>query len=583
MSTIIYIALWLFLSLCHIILGKQIASMLKSSSAKLGYSVHYILGLQIHLLVCFFLKFVGLPWVVALCTPLILCLSNPKEFKILLSAIRINPTINLICWVAITLVTGISLIDGNNGLGTIWRNNYGDSAIHFSIITSFVFGNNFPPEYPVLAGAPLSYPFLYDFWTAALWWLTADFRDLPILFILQWFNVWLAIYYILDGDRNRIFPWMLLFGGGAIKYAHWWQNAGDLIGEGKYWTTFISTIWVPQRASILGIATTLSALKIVQVFYIQTSNRRDLLLAGLILSLSLLIHTHFFLVAVIFILSWLIFRILLNNWNKVTDYCYDLLHFGVGLFPSLALAPLIMQKRSLVKIDPDFLQKWWPNLMSPSTGLAGWIILAVMLLAFAKRYCELLAMALLFIIGLYLKTSNWDWDQIKIFIGIYIVFVSLWAHLRDPLSNYARYLGIILIVPGFISLVQPFKNFTVNNIYSPEVIKQADAIRTATPENAIILAAHDHNSVITLTGRKMYFGYPGWMWSHGLSDISDARIALSKPLSKILDCPKQAQHPCPDFLWWGPAEKNFFELQEPGPGFQSTAVPGLYKPIYNSQ
>jgi hypothetical protein len=43
----------------------------------------------------------------------------------------------------------------NTGLSTGLLNNFGDLPFHLSVITSFVFGNNFPPEDPTYAGSGL--------------------------------------------------------------------------------------------------------------------------------------------------------------------------------------------------------------------------------------------------------------------------------------------------------------------------------------------------------------------------------------------------------------------------------------------
>ena len=60
-------------------------------------------------------------------------------------------------------------------------NNYGDLPLHLAYITSFVWGNNIPPQDPSFAGEKLVYPFLSDFLSAIFLKLGLDFRD--ILFI----------------------------------------------------------------------------------------------------------------------------------------------------------------------------------------------------------------------------------------------------------------------------------------------------------------------------------------------------------------------------------------------------------------
>ena len=54
------------------------------------------------------------------------------------------------------------------GVFTGVDHNLGDLPFHLSIATSFLYGRNFPPEHPELAGARLTYPFLVDFVAAML-------------------------------------------------------------------------------------------------------------------------------------------------------------------------------------------------------------------------------------------------------------------------------------------------------------------------------------------------------------------------------------------------------------------------------
>ena len=44
----------------------------------------------------------------------------------------------------------------------IARHQVGDFALHLSLIRSFSWGNNFPPELPYFAGEPLPYHYLFD-------------------------------------------------------------------------------------------------------------------------------------------------------------------------------------------------------------------------------------------------------------------------------------------------------------------------------------------------------------------------------------------------------------------------------------
>ncbi len=54
------------------------------------------------------------------------------------------------------------------GVFTGVDHNLGDLPFHLAIATSFVYGHNFPPEHPELAGTRLTYPFLVDLVAAML-------------------------------------------------------------------------------------------------------------------------------------------------------------------------------------------------------------------------------------------------------------------------------------------------------------------------------------------------------------------------------------------------------------------------------
>ncbi len=63
------------------------------------------------------------------------------------------------------------------GIFTGVLNNFGDLPFHLSVITSFAFGNNYPPEDPTYAGVRFTYPFLTDFVSAIFVRCGADLRQ----------------------------------------------------------------------------------------------------------------------------------------------------------------------------------------------------------------------------------------------------------------------------------------------------------------------------------------------------------------------------------------------------------------------
>src|SRR5688572_22022898 len=70
-----------------------------------------------------------------------------------------------------------AVIEDETGLSTGLLNNFGDLPFHISVITSFAYGNNFPPEDPTYAGVRFTYPFISDFVSAMFLRCGADLRQ----------------------------------------------------------------------------------------------------------------------------------------------------------------------------------------------------------------------------------------------------------------------------------------------------------------------------------------------------------------------------------------------------------------------
>ena len=92
---------------------------------------------------------------------------------------------------------------------------------------------------------------------------------------------------------------------------------------------------------------------------------------------------------------------------------------------------------------------------------------------------------------------------------------------------------------------------------------------------AVIAAAPDHNSLVTLTGRKMFYGYEGALHAHGLN--YQKRQAIFKDLDKLKNCSRASEKVCPDFLLWTAREKKYWQREEPGPGVERTRLSYVYR------
>ncbi len=195
----------------------------------------------------------------------------------------------VLCW----LVFAGAMYETPEGIYTSLDNNIGDLPFHTSIITGFVYGENFPPEHTEFAGVRLTYPFLVDF--VAAMFVRAGASLAGALF---WQNMTLALALVvllrrfalkLTGDRVAAFfapplvlfngglGFVLLFGeasarGGGSLLGNLFDLLADLphdytiFGQTYRWGNAITTLFIPQRSLLLGLSLVLIVLTVCWEF-----------------------------------------------------------------------------------------------------------------------------------------------------------------------------------------------------------------------------------------------------------------------------------------------------------------------------
>ena len=170
-----------------------------------------------------------------------------------------------------------AMIERAGGIYTGVANNYGDLPFHFSIITSFAYGGNFPPEDPTYAGARFTYPFLADFVAAIFVRAGASLRESLLLE-----GVVLSVAFVgvlhrwawkLVRDRAAAFitPLLVIFNGGLgwVLLLREWQQDKErglfamlkhlphdytIIPETTWrWANSVTSLLIPQRGLLLGL------------------------------------------------------------------------------------------------------------------------------------------------------------------------------------------------------------------------------------------------------------------------------------------------------------------------------------------
>jgi hypothetical protein len=167
-----------------------------------------------------------------------------------------------------------AMIETPEGIFTRVLNNFGDLPFHLSVITSFAFGNNYPPEDPTYAGVRFTYPFLTDFVSAIFVRCGADLRQSMFIenFVVALSFVGLLHRWALEMLRDKLAatltPLLVLLNGGFGWILLWDRltkksNEGFLaslppsftvIPETSWrWGNAMSTLLIPQRGFLLGL------------------------------------------------------------------------------------------------------------------------------------------------------------------------------------------------------------------------------------------------------------------------------------------------------------------------------------------
>ncbi|HWQ34949.1 MAG TPA: hypothetical protein VNQ79_19045 [Blastocatellia bacterium] len=503
-----------------------------------------------------------------------------------------------------------------DGMHTAPMNNYGDLPFHFSVITSFAFGENLPPQNPIFHGLPFTYPFLIDF-------LTAFFRragaDWPLAFFIENFTLAIALVGSIElltmkltGSRlaARLAPVIFLFNGG-FGFIWFLRDLGgslsDITGFLTHlprsytmnpelhlrWGNIFTTLLIPQRSLLFGLplAAMIAALwwQAVEERRGKTetedqgktetqqtrneSPRRALLAAGALAGLMPMAHAHgFFSIILVSVPLALLF------------FSRDWLCFFI---PAGALSlPQALWLRATPTRSSMF--EWHPYWEAHDLWLSGQMSSLRFWLLNAGAFLALLTVALLarkivtarvqrfylpfllcFILPNLVLLAPWAWDNIKVLLYWYLASVPLVAAVVAKLFSSklitariaAAALLITLTLSGAADVVRALSPIENVVLFSQAELDAAEAIRQQTPSHALMLNAPIHNSVVALTGRQTLMGYPGHLWTHGI-DYKDRENDVLTIWRGGAEAEQLLQRYSVDYVIIGPVERNQFGANE---------------------
>ncbi len=466
---------------------------------------------------------------------------------------------------------------------------YGDLPMHLGMITSMAIGDNFPPQNPIYPGIKLAYPFFINLYSAILFKFGFSLQNsliIPsLIFGFSLFSIFLALakQFIKTNAGAVLALTIFLLNGGlggyfVLKDALINPDLLDGlnralqadIGVGKYniiFTNNLSSVMLAQRSLMPGLAAFFLVCLLLWKS-LQQHSKKELILAGLVTGMLPWWHTHSLLTLAIILPGLLI--CLSYQQRSIAKIFVNFLPYFItavplSIFGYFWISPQVLSSQHFISLVPGWivgqegpLTFWWRNLS---------IFMLILPIAFVQldRWQKLFYIPFIVLFGLInlIQFQPLIYDNYKlamiwyavssIIVARFLILIFSGSYFRKLLSL----LGIgFLTVSGLILAIADYG--VVYPIYTQEDIYLSQWVIDNTTPSSVFITAPIHNQFVTLSGRRILSGFPGYIWTHGLNDSIRQR-----DITQIYSGQKEliAKYNV-SYLVLGPAEKKTYHPNE---------------------
>lgn len=257
-----------------------------------------------------------------------------------------------------------TLLPGEDGGLYTGQCTYGDMNMHLGFITSLAEQQAFPPDYSILPGVRLSYPFLSDSISSGLLVLGTPLRLaylFPMAFAMAqiFCTVYLFSRSLFRSVPKALLTLLLFFGNGGFGFVYFiswsrersyrfsdiftgfYTTPANLTDQNIRWVNVIADMFLPQRATLFGYAVLFPALFLLYRACF-CGRRRCFPPAGLLIAALPMIHTHSFLSACVVSGVWLLLWLRQNLCQERENVCYLFKKTAVSAFFAVFLAVMCL-------------------------------------------------------------------------------------------------------------------------------------------------------------------------------------------------------------------------------------------------
>lgn len=461
--------------------------------------------------------------------------------------------------------------------GAAWS----DFAFHSAMITSMAYGFNvnrtsmFGFEVGILAGSELSYPVLVNFHAA---FLMAD-CGISLQNAMKWTALIIGVCVVV-----LIHSLTLRFTGGdscaaALSLPLWAFTGGigflEVLDNGinvrklhtnyihqfdsrnnVFWFQSLTHVFHPQRSATFAIPLCFVALHAL-LMGVEAFEYRFFLLAAICVGIMPQVQVHAYVSVAIFsvvlavttctfgerminmIVCWVIYGVVANVIGL--PLCLPFFTRAGGSDKFITWKP-IWQNEEFVKLASScpFIEIWWYAL-----GVFGIIAFvfgfATSTFEQARLYVPALSIA---VVGSTIMFQPWELDNCKLFMDAWIplavgfvaqYFSRLWTTTASAVfRGILSVLYVSCLMSGLLSVI--LMEHAKGPLCHPTDVCVSNWISENTNPHAIFHGPDNpHNPALMLGGRRLFYGYGGWMVSHDLINMTRARIMMTDVSDLLLD------------------------------------------------
>lgn len=479
--------------------------------------------------------------------------------------------------VPLTIFTGYLLfthtLQAQDGALHVGQSTYGDLCLHLGIATG-TRNAAFPPDYTILPGTMLGYPFLADTMVTTMllggsdltfsfvltgtlmaalvfcgyvifvWELTHKSAAVVLAFVLMFFNGGLGFLYTFDGVFKDSTMLKNVFTG-------YYQTPTNMPDLNLRWVNVICDMMVPQRTLLCGWTLLLPALYML-ADAIREKKRVNYIILGVWAGLMPMAHTHSFFALGLMSAGVMVHRLICSPEKKKTLVCFLL--YGIiaaalsvpqlltWTFPqiiggsssaagSLNLRFNWVNNQGNGKLIDGYFWFWVKNV-----GLIYLLMLPAAISAKKGSLLKSLSIGALVIytVAELIQFQPNPYDNNKLFYVAYMLMLPvlasyllrLWERLRGIPGRVL--LACLLIGANTLSGTLSMAREAISDyqLFSADEVEAARFIEENLPEKAVFLTGDQHNNAVAaLTGRYIVCGTGSYLYFHGV-DYSEQWNAM---------------------------------------------------------